>query len=508
MVRPNKVIHMLCKKLVKREIITGLLIIFCILFPTVSNAAEETVDTFMQNRINELRELVSQFEPPPKTGALNQPIDFNQILVQNSSELVMKNLQDTINKIDPRLIEDIKLPEGAPGFIAQASADWMVTRALVYGFFNLDQAKGTMESWVTIDDKGKITHLTPGTPPWFIAKSAQIAKHQINPLWGGIIGEVSVGQNIQTDEGTINVPSEAVRQIKDLMKTSSFADKLKNVPGIKAGDSVYDRSLLIARILWCVIFVVNIVWVAYKTLIAGEEGDMITTIFRSIFIFISLYFLREIIMMGITLSSAVGNAILGGSDVAHAVSDISEIVEMKQSLVSTSGLIKGMIADAFITICGLIARAVVYVMFILADVMVAITSVIGPWMIVLSMLPFCENWMSHWIRSYITFLFYRPLACLLCVVLYIIGLTGMDIGLIELMITCIVFIIAAVKVPSMAESMGGAATAVGAGMAGMMGRSLRTGASMGARAAGMGAVVGASKALSAAKGKATPPREQ
>lgn len=211
--------------------------------------------------------------------------------------------------------------------------------------------------------------------------------------------------------------------------------------------------------------------------------------------------------MGITLSSAVGNAILGGSDVAHAVSDISEIVEMKQSLVSTSGLITGMIADAFITICGRIARAVVYVMFILADVMVAITSVIGPWMIVLSMLPFCENWMSHWIRSYITFLFYRPLSCLLCVVLYIIGLTGMDIGLIELMITCIVFIIAAVKVPSMAENMGGAAAAVGAGMAGMVGKSLKAGAGVGARAVGRGAVAAGARLLSSLKGKATPPKE-
>ncbi len=98
MVRPNKVMHMLCKKLVKREIIIGLLIIFCIFFPTVSNAAEETVDTFMQNRINELRELVSQFEAPPTTGALNQPIDFSKIIEQNAKGAVLDNFKETINK--------------------------------------------------------------------------------------------------------------------------------------------------------------------------------------------------------------------------------------------------------------------------------------------------------------------------------------------------------------------------------------------------------------------------
>ena len=478
----------------------------CLFFPAVSDASDAS---FEERIAMELQELVSQFEAPPTTEALNQPIDFSKIIEQNAKGAVLDNFKETINKLDPRYAKNIKLPSEATGFIAQASADWMVTRALLYGFENLDQAKNIIDSWVTVDEKGRITSIAYGTPPWFLARSAQIASYQTNVQRALRPGNmpVSLGRDVGTEEGVMNVPSDALVQIAKLMDISTYADSLKNVPGIKAGDSVYDRSLLIARILWAAIFVVNLVWLAYKTLIAGEEGDMVTAIFKGIFVLISLFFLREIIMMGIVLSSAVGNAILGGTDVAHAVSDISDIVNMKQTLVSTSGLITGMIAEGFITICGLIARAVVYVMFILADVMVAITSVIGPWMIVLSMLPFCESWASHWVKSYITFLFYRPLACLLCVVLYIVGLTGTDIGLIELMITCIVFVIAAVKVPSMAENMGGAATAVGAGMAGMVGRSLKTGAGVGARAAGMGAVVGASKALNAAKGKATPPRE-
>jgi len=167
----------------------------------------------------------------------------------------------------------------------------------------------------------------------------------------------------------------------------------------------------------------------------------------------------------------------------------------------------GTIAHLFVSVCGYIARAVVYVMFILSDVMVGITAVIGPWMIVLSGLPFCESWASHWIKSYITFLFYRPLACLLCVVLYIVGLTGMDMGMVELMITCIVFVMAAVKVPSLAENMGGAAAAIGAGMAGMVSKGLKSGASVGARAAGLGVAAVGAKLLGNLKDKATPPRE-
>lgn len=262
---------------------------------------------------------------------------------------------------------------------------------------------------------------------------------------------VDPGRQTEIDGEKTLIPAEAANQIRGLMKTSRFAAGLEGVSGIQAGDSVYDRSLVIAKLVWCVVFVVQIVWTAYKILIAGESREVVSTIFKGMFIFISLFFIREFAMIGISISTFIGDAILGNTDVAHAVSDISDIVELKQNIVSAPGFIKGWVAELVITISGLIARAVVYVMFILSDVMVGITVVIGPWMIVLSMLPFCESWVSHWVKSFITFLFYRPLACLLCVVLYIVGLTGMDVGLVELMITCIVFVIAAVKVPSMAE---------------------------------------------------------
>jgi len=485
--------------------------ILCLLFAffLLSSAAfaEEGKDPVMEKVANDLRELARQFNAPPVDTDIAKPIDFAASLDANARGVALKNMKDVMNRIDPEYTADIELPAEGTSFIAQASANWMVTRALLFGFTGLGESKQIVEGWVSMDGD-RITYIKEGTPPWFIARSAQIAKYQTNPLRVGIIGEIPVGQSVQTDEGDMNIPSDAVDEIKGLLKSTQYAAGLEKVPGIEAGDCVYDRSLLIAKILWCVIFVVNIVWVAYKTLIAGEEGDMVTTIFKSIFVFLSVHFLRSFMVIGMSVSTAVGNAMLGNTDVAHAVSDISAIVGMKQSLVSvSSGFLGKMIAQAFIHICGTVAQAVVYVMFILSDVMVAISAVIGPWMLVLSMLPFCNEWISHWIKSFITFLFYRPLACLLCVVLYIIGLTGMDTGLVELMITCIVFIMAAVKVPSMAENMGGAAAAVGAGMAGMVSKSLKAGAGVGARAVGLGAVAAGARLLSSLKGKATPPKE-
>lgn len=486
--------------------------ILCLLFAffLLSSAAfaEEGKDPVMEKVANDLRELARQFNAPPVDTDIAKPIDFAASLDANARGVVLKNMKDVMNRIDPEYTADIELPAEGTSFIAQASANWMVTRALLFGFTGLGESKQIVEGWVSMDGD-RITYIKEGTPPWFIARSAQIARYyaDVSTLHSDH-APVDFGTEVSTGEGDMNIPSDAVDEIKGLLKATQYAAGLEGVPGIKAGDCVYDRSLLIAKILWCVIFVVNIVWVAYKTLIAGEEGDMVTTIFKSIFVFLSVHFLRSFMVIGMSVSTAVGNAMLGNTDVAHAVSDISDIVGMKQSLVSvSSGFLGNMIAQAFIHICGTVAQAVVYVMFILSDVMVAISAVIGPWMLVLSMLPFCNEWISHWIKSFITFLFYRPLACLLCVVLYIIGLTGMDTGLVELMITCIVFIMAAVKVPSMAENMGGAAAAVGAGMAGMVSKSLKAGAGVGARAAGLGAVAAGARLLSSLKGKATPPKE-
>lgn len=487
-----------------KKIILAFLVLCLIAVPSFAD------DEYLQKAANEVKELISQFDSSIPETKLNQPIDFSQVIEQNAKGAALKNIKNVVEAMDPSVTADISIPDEATGFIAQSSANWLITRALVYGFTGLGEAEKTINSWVTFKDNNFIGSIKKGSPAWMLAKSADLASKAATIPSGGIAGGISdMKFRVETDGETLMVPLEAQIQIKDLLKVSKFASGLKNVPGIQAEDSIYDRSLAISRVIWSVIFVVQIIWTAYKMLIAGENKDMITTIFKGMFVFISLFFIREIAMIGVSISTALGDAMLGGTDVAHAVSDISEIVELKQNIVSASSsrFLKGFAADLIITISGLVARAVVYVMFILSDVMVAITIVIGPWMIVLSMLPFCENWISHWVKSFITFLFYRPLACLLCVVLYIVGLTGLDVGLVELMITCIVFVMAAVKVPSMAENMGGAAAAVGAGMTGMVGKGLKAGASLGAHAAGAGAVVAGAKILGSLKDKATPPKE-
>ena len=480
-----------------KKIILSLLLLLCVVTVTfakdkeISPEEQKIIDTIQQLDRTITGQYQATVDQMKRWGAINA----EALLEYAALQTTLKGLQETIKTIDPENLGNYEPSFMTSGFMAQLSANWMITKGILYGFANLDGMSKVVDSWVTYETRGRwfwehtvITSVEEDSPAGLIVTAYRLAEKQMAATTPQDINLVA------TDDKTI--PQRAQEQIKSLIASTKYMEKLKGVPGIDASKkSIYELSLLVARLLWCAIFVVFLAWSAYKMLISGENIDMITVVFKGMFIFLSLYFVRTFAILGIDISTAVGDAILGGTDVAHAVSDIAKIVESKQSVVSTGGIISGAIAELVLKLCAVIAEAVVFVMFILADIMMAISIVIGPWMIVLSMLPFCQDWIAHWIKSYVTFLFYRPLACLLCVLLYIVGLTGVDVGLVELMIICIIFIITAVKVPSMAENMSGAAAAVGAGIAGMVGKAARVGGGLAAGGVGHGVAALAGKAL-------------
>lgn len=475
-----------------KKIILSLLLLLCMV--TVTFAKDEGPSQEEQEIIETIRQLdrtvSSQYQSAIDQMKRWEAINTEALLKYAALQTTLSGLQETIKTIDPKHLGGYEPSFMTSGFMAQLSANWMVTKGILFGFVNLDKMGEVVDSWVTMESgpfgTTRVKSVKEDTPPDLIVKACKLAEEQM---------KATTPQDINITV-TNDIPETAQEPIKSLITSAKYMENLKNIPGIDATKgSIYKLSLLVARLLWCVIFVIFLAWSAYKMLISGENIDMITVVFKGMFVFLSLYFVRTFAILGIDISTAVGDAILGGTDVAHAVSDIAKIVESKQSVVSTGGIISGAIAELVLKLCAVIAEAVVFVMFILADIMMAISIVIGPWMIVLSMLPFCQDWTAHWIKSYVTFLFYRPLACLLCVLLYIVGLTGVDVGLVELMIICIIFIITAVKVPSMAENMSGAAAAVGAGIAGMVGKAARVGGGLAAGGAGHGVAALAGKAL-------------
>jgi len=63
------------------------------MFAYVFSSLQFPMLLFEERIAMELQELVSQFEAPPTTGALNQPIDFSKIIEQNAKRGRVGQLQ-------------------------------------------------------------------------------------------------------------------------------------------------------------------------------------------------------------------------------------------------------------------------------------------------------------------------------------------------------------------------------------------------------------------------------
>ncbi len=103
-----------------------------------------------------------------------------------------------------------------------------------------------------------------------------------------------------------------------------------------------------------------------------------------------------------------------------------------------------------------LASAAVYVLMLLGDVLMAITLVMGPFVFALSLLPSFEGYVANWIKSYITFLFYQPLAAILTLLMFAILAVTIDTGFLIFALICILFVYAVTRIPNLADTASGA----------------------------------------------------
>jgi len=118
---------------VKKLLLAVFIVLLCSFVSYAAVLDEETA----KKTADDIRELVSGMQSLGNADSLNSPIDVQQLLEQNMKGAAAKELKRTVENLDPEIVADIELPGSSTGFIAQASANWMVTRALLYGFTGL-----------------------------------------------------------------------------------------------------------------------------------------------------------------------------------------------------------------------------------------------------------------------------------------------------------------------------------------------------------------------------------
>lgn len=100
-----------------------------------------------------------------------------------------------------------------------------------------------------------------------------------------------------------------------------------------------------------------------------------------------------------------------------------------------------------------LANAILTVLIVLADVMMAITLALGPLVIALSFIPQFENFLQQWIKGYVTFLFYQPLASIFQILNIVMMAVTLDSGFTPYLILCFCFIGACLKIPNIADGL-------------------------------------------------------
>lgn len=110
-----------------------------------------------------------------------------------------------------------------------------------------------------------------------------------------------------------------------------------------------------------------------------------------------------------------------------------------------------------VMIARLIARCVIYFMLVVADVMAAITLCLGPIVIALSILPTCQDYFQHWLKSFITLLFYQPLAGCFSLLMFVLMAVSFDCGVWYFILMCVVYVYGCIHIPDIADSMSGTA---------------------------------------------------
>ena len=199
-----------------------------------------------------------------------------------------------------------------------------------------------------------------------------------------------------------------------------------------------------------------------------------------------------------------------GNDVLTTDALFQEVMQLKSMTLNAKdklslwNLITGGFSYFFSYIVTWLARvisgAILSVLIILADCMMAITLALGPLVAALTLVPPFENYLQNWIKGYVTFLFYQPLAACFTVLSFVMMIVTMDTGMSGFLILTICYVMGCMKIPSIAD---GLSTSALVGVAMMMAFApamlLTKAVAMGAGAL-IGGPAGASVASSAVSG--------
>lgn len=345
-------------------------------------------------------------------------------------------------------------------FNSLVANNWIITRTVLFGMSHLDSAADLLEKgeYITqkydFENEMKMSAAT-GTKTDGTAKLSS------------------------PNSGVRNLSASEAYVLNQNKQIASNIRELASKPGIGAGNSIYDRTSILALALLAFTFALRLggtVWTLFLGSNRNNESPGILfmgCVFRFMLCAALILFLKWAIAGLMMFSELVRNVIIATSSGGGGVGNLSEQL---QTLLTTRNLLTAgeepslfninllnqlgqLLAWCVSRVFFWLTGTIITVMVILGDVMMAITAAIGPFVIAISMIKGFEGWLDNFIRSSVQFSFYLPIAGIYMVTMCIILALVPDIGFLTYMAISWAFLLGAMKIPNLAEALSGTALA-------------------------------------------------
>lgn len=236
---------------------------------------------------------------------------------------------------------------------------------------------------------------------------------------------------------------------------------------------LFEKSRVIGVFLLSIFFLVTLAQKAYHLICGRPESisGFLCLCFRFLSFVLLLWFMRPAIYSGLDMSEAVA-AMIAPKDTIVQSGMINEIISLKGyveavnpddflfrfakrilGLGGSGGGWQELFLCFVVPILRVVNSAVAYVLYVFADVSVAILAVMSPIFLGLSLLPAFENFAASQLKSFVSYLFWVPLAAVFSVLSVALATVSLDTGLLAFFILSICYIYAAIKIPVICESL-------------------------------------------------------
>lgn len=340
---------------------------------------------------------------------------------------------------------------------------WVITRSVIHGFTGFQAAIDRIRSDYVIQailfPTARTLHDADTDSGWFASGTAGQGVTQGKKELR--IEDVDLTDERLTRSGPYVAHTNYTRVLEQV-----------NQQGFFSGDTIFKKIQYFAIILLGIAVMVRLTVMAHA-IFNGDPPlpvEWLRLFLKMIFLLLIMIYSGRMIMFGISMADSIKKMILngafaGGNGMDTVMGLVDARMEYADSKMSTSlwRVLTGDLSSFFLNwlswLAYLLASGSLFVLMIVGDVMMALSAVIFPFVCVFALIPGYEANFPSWIRSYLSLLFYGPLAAVYAVLLVAILTIGIDTSPLAFIVVAVAYALGAAQIPRLAKNLGGAGLA-------------------------------------------------